>query len=165
MSSNRWGLCQLSGSGMDKCRGRQALRKKQRLWLPICAVAWLLVVPVSGHAQSTEKCGDGSMGQLEWTISMHNHNSYRLDKKFQDIWYFQGHIRPGVIEAISIKQIITHLGRLGERKSAVLFHQVEHGRLSTWLMTSPIERGDPTGIHQRGEHRLTQLVAACPVLC
>lgn len=136
MSPNLWERCQLNDSETDRCRGVQLYRKKPSLWFPMCAIVWLLVVPVSGHAQSAEKCGDGSMGQLKWAISMHNHNSHRLDKKFKDIYYFEGKIRPGVIEDISIEQIIAHLGKLGERKSAVLFHQVEYGRLSTWLITS-----------------------------
>ena len=136
MSPNLWERCQLSGSETDGCRGGQLYRKKLSLWFPMCTVVWLLFDPVSGHAQSSEKCGEGSMGQLEWAISMHNHNSYRLDKKFQDIWYLQGPIRPGDIGTTSIKQIITYLSLLGERKSAVLFHQVERGQLSTWLITS-----------------------------
>lgn len=100
-----------------------------------CSLALLFYLAGPAHSQLAATCSDSSLRELEKAIENHNEHAYKLNKKFKDIWYPQGPIPAEVRKAISLQDILRYLTALGERKSAVLFHEVERGYLRSWLIT------------------------------
>lgn len=102
-------------------------------WVSLCTIALFCSLPISAYSQTSDQCDQSSLSQLEFVIGLHNDDRARVAYKFTDIWYYQG---PLLKEVISLKQIVADLNRLGNRKSALLFHWIDGTRLWTWLVTS-----------------------------
>lgn len=106
-------------------------------WLIVGAVSSWLCLPAVGYATSIGECNHETLDKLQRSIENHNRNAYRLNVKFRDVWYYKGPVPGGPATInITLERIVSYLGALGDRTSAVLFHQVERGRLLTWLITS-----------------------------
>lgn len=100
-----------------------------------CSLALFFYLAGPSHSQLAATCSNSSLRVLENAIENHNEHAYRLSKKFKDIWYPQGPIPAEVRKAIRLQDIKSYLAALGDRKTAVLFHEVERGYLHSWLIT------------------------------
>jgi hypothetical protein len=97
------------------------------------AVALLLLAPLA-QAQFYATCRDALPAELDASIRAHEEHSIRLRDKFITGWYRQGplpkHFRP-----IQRHEIEQSLGRLGDRRAAVLFQAYQDGRFCSWLVS------------------------------
>ncbi len=96
------------------------------LFIPSCVTA-------AGNEQST--CMTASLGELGRAMQAHNEHVYRMNRKFKDVWYFQGSVPASVGNEVTLDSIHSYLARLAPRKVALLFHATEQNRLCTWLIT------------------------------
>lgn len=117
-------------------RGESSNPLRQCSWAWLCIIALVCIIPIPAYSQTTGHCDTSSLISLEEVIHAHNDDSYRKDRKFEDIWFYQGSVPKKVISKISLKTIIGHLGELGERKSVVLLYRVDFDKLWTWLITA-----------------------------
>jgi CHAT domain-containing protein len=93
----------------------------------------------SGQFFSTCQCG--SREELEASIKSHNDHIYRLQRKFTDIYYFQGRIPNDVLKA-DLGMIINYLRELKPRRAAVIFYAYQPKRLCTWLISPNLKNTD-----------------------
>lgn len=110
-------------------------------WVTLCAIVLLCIQPIPTYSQPIDQCDDSSKARLDEAIRAHNDDGYRVERKFTDIYYYKGSLPKRISERISLEKITSHLDRLGDRRSAVLFHWIDHelpgiNQLWTWLITS-----------------------------
>ena len=79
-------------------------------------------------------CTDGSLTDLRNAIEAHNENTWKLNRKFKDIWYPQGRAPDEVRKAVRLEHVYEFLAALRPRRAAVLFHAAAVDRLCTWLL-------------------------------
>lgn len=101
------------------------------------ALAALALVVACGHAAGElSPCRTASLAELGEAMKAHNQHVYRMNRKFRDVWYFQGQLPAGVGEEVTPATLHRYLALLAPRKTALLFHAIDHNRLCTWLFTS-----------------------------
>ena len=99
------------------------------------ALALLLVLLASpAQAQFYATCREATPAELDASIRAHEEHSVRLHEKFITGWYRQGPL-PSSFRPITRPQIEQALGRLGERRAAVLFQAYQDGRFCSWLIS------------------------------
>jgi CHAT domain-containing protein len=127
-----------SGCPVDDSTSRCALRICVWMFL-LSLVTWTNASPAfSNSSPCSEK-------KLEEAIRNHNEHVFRMNRKFKDVWYYQGKVPDEIRNEITIKDIPDYLKALHGRSAAVLFHSVNDQQLCSWLITpsSPIVRGEP----------------------
>ncbi len=87
----------------------------------------------AGDGLST--CKTGSLSDLKEAMRAHNEHVYRMNRKFRDVWYFQGAVPASVGKEVTFDAIHRYLEQLAPRKAALLFHATDENRLCTWLLT------------------------------
>ena len=97
------------------------------------AVALALLAPLA-QAQFYATCRDALPAELDASIRAHEEHSLRLRDKFITGWYHQGPL-PRSFRPIERHEIEQSLGRLGDRRAAVLFQAYQDGRFCSWLMS------------------------------
>ncbi|MCG7852040.1 MAG: CHAT domain-containing protein [Methanosarcinaceae archaeon] len=92
----------------------------------------------SGQFFATCQCG--SRAELEASIKSHNEHIYRLERKFTDIFYFQG---PVPLEKLKtdLTAVLCYLRKL-PRRAAVVFYGYQPNRLCTWLISPHLRSAD-----------------------
>ena len=98
-------------------------------------LSWLLTCATAA-ADELSNCKTGSLQDLKAAMKAHNEHVYRMNRKFKDVWYFQGDVPPSVGSEVTVESIHRYLQRLAPRKTGLLFHAVDEDRLCTWLFTS-----------------------------
>lgn len=101
------------------------------------SIAAALLLSLSGAAagQDLSPCRTGSLSDLKEAMKAHNEHVYRMNRKFKDVWYFQGAVPAAVGNEVTLDAIHRYLGELAPRKAALLFHATDEDRLCTWLFT------------------------------
>jgi len=126
-------------AGLKSNRGSESRSSARSLWfgflgglalISLCAPLW-----VAAAGDELSACTTGSLKDLERAMRAHNDHVYRMNRKFKDVWYFQGAIPKGAVNEVSFESIQAYLGQLAPRKVALLFHATDRNRLCTWLIT------------------------------
>jgi hypothetical protein len=113
-----------------------------------CLALWLGLPDVS----IASTCTEGSMGEFGAAMRAHNVDVYRMERKFQDTYYFQGGVPGAVVSEGSLSDIRNRLRELQPRRAAVLFYFAQGRRLCAWLISN--QRPDIVGVAQAIEpHR------------
>jgi len=125
-------------TGGGKNQGTNGRPHQIRLyaWLSLGIITLLFVPPNPAYSQTAGQCDRTSENRLDEAIRAHNNDSYRKERKFEEVWYYQGSLSEKMTRQISRDTISSYLGGLGKRKTAALFHWVHEEKLWTWLMTS-----------------------------
>jgi CHAT domain-containing protein len=100
---------------------------------PVLALA-LVLLTSQAQAQFYATCREATPAELDASIRAHEEHSVRLHEKFITGWYRQGSL-PSSFRPITRQQIEQALGRLGERRAAVLFQAYQNGRFCSWLIS------------------------------
>lgn len=101
------------------------------------AILWplALLLPLAAAGADLKTCDTAALTELGAAMEAHNKHVYRMDRKFKDVWYFQGEVPPAVGKAVSLDSVRSYLKQLAPRRPALLFHATDAGRLCTWLVT------------------------------
>lgn len=131
---------------MENARSIRASPMRWRLLTCVrgcaAALASLSLCLQSGAATAEDfsPCRTGLLKDLGAAMKAHNEHVYRMNRKFKDIWYFQGPLPPAVASEVKYESLHQYLARLAPRKAALLFHATDENRLCTWLVTQ--RKGD-----------------------
>lgn len=111
---------------------RQASRVAHALAMPLLlSPLWVAVAN-----DELSACKTGDLGDLRTAMKAHNDHVYRMNRKFKDVWYFQGTVPVSVKDEVTFDGLHRYLEQLAPRKVAVLFHATDADRLCTWLITA-----------------------------
>ena len=109
--------------------------------MPLCLWFFCLFFPHVSYGQFPLPCESGSVQELEAAIWAHNEHVYRLERKFHDVWYFQGELPAGAVEEMKLEDVHEFLAALEDRTAAILFYAYDDGHLCTWM----IDEGEVSG--------------------
>lgn len=109
-----------------------------RYWKAIYSLllAITLVAPAA-DAQFFSTCEECTESELAKSMESHNIHIYRLNYKFNDIWYFQGRIPEEAKKLLAVhpEEVLQYLRNLKPRRAAALFYAQQENRFCTWLMS------------------------------
>lgn len=91
-------------------------------------------------------CDTASRDELESAMAAHNEHVARLERKFADVWYFQGRFPAGSLPKIDLPAVARFIATRAPRRTGVLFYASRDDRLCTWLLT-PGGEGRGSGFH------------------
>ncbi|MCG7964930.1 MAG: CHAT domain-containing protein [Candidatus Thiodiazotropha taylori] len=115
-----------------------------------------LIFPHFAFGQMPFRCETGSDHELEAAIWTHNQHVYRLERKFNDIWYFQGELPEGAVTQMKLEDIHEFLAALKHRTPAILFYAYDDGHLCTWMVDGDQVSGHVANV-EPGELKTLQL--------
>lgn len=110
-------------------RSRTLCRARRLAALFLLAPCW-----AAAAGDELSICATGSVKELGRAMEAHNQHVYRMNRKFKDVWYFQGAVPAGVGKEVTFESVHGYLARLAPRRAALLFHAAGQNRLCTWLI-------------------------------
>src|SRR6266496_3878050 len=93
------------------------------------------ICPSLVQAQFFLKCRTGSVAELEYNIRAHEEQSYRLNQKFLDRYYYQGPL-PADFRPVELREIRQYLQLLEPtRRVGLLFYSHLDNYVCVWLVS------------------------------
>ena len=104
----------------------------------VFSLVFICISPTWSSAQFFATCQCGSRAELEASIASHNEHIYRLESKFEDVYYFQGRVPREALKA-DLPAVLEYLKQLSPRRAAVVFYGYKNFRLCSWLISPCLE--------------------------